>query len=85
MSTNKPHPTHIDIPPPQDDSVVHADDHPSASIGPSGDRPTPARGILKNPLRRPSQIGNDAAISPATDEQRQAQEQFVLPFRILAS
>ena len=43
-------------------------------LEPSGNRPAPARGILKNFLRRPSQI--EGELSPATDEQR-ASEQCV--------
>jgi hypothetical protein len=68
-----PHPMHIDIPPPQSDPELHEDD--LVSPGPSGARPTPARGILKNPLRRPSQVGDQAALSPATDAERQAADQ----------
>jgi hypothetical protein len=53
-----PHPTHIDIPPRTDPEVAE-DDLLSASpkYTPSSTRPAPSRGILKNPLRRPSEAG----------------------------
>ena len=85
MGDNKPsyssthsHPSHIDIPPPNDDGP-QLDDGLSP-IGPSGTRPPPSRGILKNPLRRSSQsqtpISDDnvTELSPATDAQRQADQ-----------
>lgn len=61
------HPTHIDIPAPQAPST--ADDGLATSPR-SSTRPAPSRGILKNPLRRPSYIGNEDQVA-RTDEQRQ--------------
>lgn len=37
---------------------------------PSAAKPPPARGILKNPLRRPSQLDDQAALTPQTDAER---------------
>lgn len=37
---------------------------------PSAAKPAPARGILKNPLRRPSQLNEQEALTPQTDAER---------------
>lgn len=77
-------PTHIDIPPAQDPSSTMED---GATSPRSSTRPPPARGILKNPLRRPSYRGDE---EPKTDEERQepqegrarVNEQYVLRSRL---
>ena len=71
------HPSHIDIPQGDVPAAPGVEDQLSPFPGPSGNRPAPSRGILKNPLRRPSLLG-DGEISPATDAQRAAAEQYVL-------
>lgn len=61
-------PTHIDIPPaPEPSSMEEGATSPRSST-----RPAPTRGILKNPLRRPSYMGDE---EPKTDEERQEPEQ----------
>ncbi|ORX38008.1 hypothetical protein BD324DRAFT_624143 [Kockovaella imperatae] len=67
------HPTHIDIPAPEPTALAPEDDAENLSPfpGPSGTRPPPARGILKNGFRRPSAVLED--MSPATDAQRNAE------------
>ena len=72
-----PRPTHIDIPPPPSTSSSPAGAPVESGVGaetvnppePSSTRPPPARGILKNSFRRPSQVG-DGPIEPATDAER---------------
>lgn len=75
-------PESLDGAEPMDAAVLSDDEHhleqdlaPGAEMGrrPSASRPPPPRGILKNPLRRPSMPGptpSDAPISPATDAER---------------
>jgi hypothetical protein len=58
-------PTHIDIPPAQEPSTMEE----GATSPRSSTRPPPAKGILKNPLRRPSyRVDEEVA---KTDEERQ--------------
>jgi protein phosphatase inhibitor 2 len=64
-------PTHIDIPPAQDPSAMNEDG--LATSPRSSTRPRPSRGILKNPLRRPSYVGNEDQVA-RTDEERQEPE-----------
>jgi hypothetical protein len=79
-------PTHIDIPPVQEQSTMEE----GATSPRSSARPPPARGILKNPLRRPSyKDGEEVA---KTDEERQephegrarVNEQYVPPLLFVA-
>ncbi|KAL7424867.1 hypothetical protein Q5752_000552 [Cryptotrichosporon argae] len=57
-SARHPHPDHIDLPPPNDTPAQAPEDDPEASsptsalLSPSGTRPAPSRGILKNPIQR---------------------------------
>lgn len=75
MPDETPHgrPTHIDIPsnasPSQDNDDLMATSPATSSL----QRPAPSRGILKNPLRRPSYIG-DGEVPARTDEERQLAE-----------
>ena len=66
-------PTHIDLPPPPSapPASTPSSTEPTEVNPPeaSSTRPPPARGILKNSFRRPSQIGN-GPIEPATDAER---------------
>ena len=62
-------PTHIDIPSAQEPSAF---EDGIATSPRSSTRPPPSRGILKNPLRRPSYRGDE---EPKTDEDRQEPEQ----------
>jgi len=65
------HPTHIDIPPPRPQAGPATDDMISPLT--SAHRSAPPRGILKNPLRRPSQ-GGEGILSNEVDK-----EQYVEP------
>lgn len=67
------HPQHIDIPDqtsapgPEPDDLLSS---PLTATTPSSARPPAQKGILKNPLRRPSQPVEDGGIIPATDAER---------------
>ena len=74
-SETHPHPSHIELP--TDTPTPVDDDLPLVSPGPSGARPAPSRSILKNPLRRPSQVAEGDVLSPQTDEERALGEQWV--------
>ncbi|ORY34999.1 hypothetical protein BCR39DRAFT_515999 [Naematelia encephala] len=67
------HPSHIDLPPaPGGTDIAPAPDDLLSPPVPSSSRPAPARGILKNPLRRPSLLPDDRGmISPQTDMDRE--------------
>ncbi|WVF68693.1 hypothetical protein IAT40_003465 [Kwoniella sp. CBS 6097] len=62
-ASTHPHPDHIDIPRsdgppgPATDDLIN-----SPPLLSSSERPAPARGILKNPLRRPSQPGDEGML-----------------------
>ena len=70
-------PNHIDLPPlpaapPASSSAAPDGQTGHDSVNPpeaSATRPPPARGILKNSFRRPSNVG-DGPIEPATDAER---------------
>ena len=68
MSDSRP--THIDIPAAQQPTGMDE----LATSPRSSTRPAPSRGILKNPLRRPSYVGNEDQVA-RTDEERQEPEQ----------
>lgn len=80
-SATHPHPMHIDIPAgpgtsraPEDlpESLDGGLEAPLSSTTPSAAKPAPSRGILKNPLRRPSQQLNAEGepLTPQTDAER---------------
>ncbi|OCF37029.1 hypothetical protein I317_02648 [Kwoniella heveanensis CBS 569] len=62
-ASSHPHPDHIDIPrtdgppAPATDDLIN-----SPPLQSSSERPAPARGILKNPLRRPSGSGDEGML-----------------------
>lgn len=67
-------PTHIDIPP--NDTVstsTNNEDMATSPNTPSSQRLPPSRGILKNPLRRPSYLGEGDVVA-RTDDERQLDE-----------
>jgi hypothetical protein len=65
---SRTHPNHIDIP----NANLVADADQISPIA-SATRPPPARGILKNPLRKPS-FQADNALNPQTDAEREVDE-----------
>lgn len=66
-------PTHIDIPHNAAPTASSEDAVATSPTTSSLQRPAPSRGILKNPLRRPSYLG-DGDVAAKTDEERQAEE-----------
>jgi protein phosphatase inhibitor 2 len=66
------HPTHIDIPAHE---APQTGEDGLATSPRSSARPAPSRGILKNPLRRPSYTGNEDQVARTDDERQEAQEQ----------
>lgn len=63
-------PTHIDIPASAPPAESYDDAIATSPHTPSSTRPAPSRGILKNPLRRPSYLGEGEVVAQ-TDEQRE--------------
>ncbi|KAK4684066.1 protein phosphatase inhibitor 2, partial [Tremellales sp. Uapishka_1] len=64
-ASTHPHPDHIDIPASTPDQAPEDADismSPNLATTPSGNRPAPAKGILKNPIRRPSGVDEEGRV-----------------------